>query len=288
MSLLKHEITLSVVIIVIFGATVVVAKGMIELVKPLPTSTIGWSMLALAVVVALSSTVATWLIRRNHNAELSKIATELTQLKTDFDRSFQSAIEAVEAQGVHLQRQIKATADLAASWENLSRWTVAEAEVLEVERDWHGQVYVLVPDLYYELEEKGELRGIIAENICKPGFKGYVYFLPETGWQQFVELRKVVKRSLASRSQPTTYADNKLQCCVLPSVEFPFAATAGAVLYTDADDRDDLAYSHLPIEFPTTHLNIQLNRDNDHKFYSSLKLSLRAYLDNLKSKYPTR
>ena len=198
MSLLKHEITLSVLVIVIFGATLIMAKGMIELIKPLPTSTIGWSILALVVVVALSSTVATWLIRRTHYAELTKVAAEMTQLKAGFDRSFQSATETVVALGVSLQRQIKATADLAASWENLSRWTVAKAEVLEVERDWHGQVYVLVPDLYYELEEKGELRGIIAENICKPGFKGYVYFLPETGWQQFVELRKVVKRSLAS------------------------------------------------------------------------------------------
>jgi hypothetical protein len=265
---LKHEIILSAAIIAVALVALLTAKGLVEAIKELPLRTVLWSIGALLTVTFVAAATSLIVTRQYRETKTSALLEKLQYLSDQ------------------LERKLALTQELSRNWERLNEWTVPESHVLEIERDWKGSVWILVPDLYYELDAMSELPRIIADNICKSAFKEYVYFLPETHSSVFMDLRKRIKIDLRKRGQPEIYADTKFKCCSVPKIDFPFAATAGVVLYTDCDDRTDLAYSHLPVVFPTSPLNIQLNREDDHNFYTDLKSNLRTYLETLRGRYP--
>ncbi len=112
---------------------------------------------------------------------------------------------------------------------------IDDTKVLEIEQQADGDIYVVVPDLFYENQPK--YFGVLLENLVRDNGPTYHYFLPSNCSTAWDELVSKLKERLQTKAvpEPQRRLDRRLQRKFLAPDKFPAPALYGLAIYRSKD-----------------------------------------------------
>lgn len=141
-------------------------------------------------------------------------------------------------------------------------WLQAEVDVGNREAEWNGQIWVVVPDLTYEMHPKIiRYYESIAKNLNKSEkteFGGYFYILPDN---RTVKRRwEALGKRLREDSRSANYDFNRLKCYFFSEKELTLRLSMhGLLVFYDPDISRCIAYQYLPPGSDQEYMNIIIN-----------------------------